>query len=500
MNCKTCEYTLWNLTTGKCPECGEPFLPSEFEFKPNAVHFCCPHCEQVYFGTTPTGHLHPPEFDCVQCGEHVSMDEMILRPAEGIRETETQADCNPWLERGRRGRFKSWVATIGRVLIAPGRLIKATPPQSSIWQAWWFAIITLLVPVLVMAIPLGVIAILLVGTISPSSGGPNPGTFFGIAGIGVAILLVSVVLGSFIFIGLWGLLIHGLLRLTGPLEQGIGRTYQALCYSAGTSVFNILALCGGQYVSYIWWIVSATIMIKDGHKVHGGRASFAVLSLPLLFIVTIIVGYGFLFFSLLSGSGGFGPGFTDRTAGMTTNIIAYATVHNGRGPDHAIELMSDQGLSSMDYVSWESPTVGEDVPVADLTLADYEIMSAEEKQSAALSFVESQPENLIAHRLGDFVFTYHGIDLNNADPGLWLVILSFDPDSFSVGMGQNFVTVQSTFTVGLADGTTSDLPVATFLTINLPGQNALRASFGLPPLPDPSTVTYGSPAIGTIDP
>ena len=494
MNCKTCEYSLWNLTTGKCPECGEPFLPSEFEFKPNAVHFCCPHCEQVYFGTTPTGHLHPSEFDCVQCGEHVSMDEMILRPAEGIRETETQADFNPWLERGRRGRFKSWVATIGRVLIAPGRLIKATPPQSSIWQAWWFAIITLMFPVMVMAIPLGVIAILLVGRMSPSSGGPNPGTFFGIAGIGVAILLVSVVLGSFIFIGLWGLLIHGLLRLTGPLEQGIGRTYQALCYSAGTSVFNILFFCGGQYVSYIWWIVSATIMIKDGHKVHGGRATFAVLSLPLLFIVTIIVGYGFLFFSLLSGSGGFGPGFNDRTVGMTTNIITYASANNGSGPEHAVQFVSDYGLSGMDYVSRQSPSVGADVPVADLTLTDYEGMNAEEKQSASLAVAESMPADVIAHRLGDFVFTYHGIDLNQADPGLWVVILSFDPDVQSSGSSQIIITV------GLADRSTMDLPATTFLTVDLPQQNALRASFGLPPLPDPSTVTYGSPAIGSIDP
>ena len=115
MNCKTCEYSLWNLTTGKCPECGELFAPSEFEFKPNAVHFCCPNCEQVYFGTTPTGHLLPPEFDCVQCGRQVSMDQMILRPAEGITEGDTQADFNPWLERGRRGRFKSWITTVGRV-------------------------------------------------------------------------------------------------------------------------------------------------------------------------------------------------------------------------------------------------------------------------------------------------------------------------------------------------------------------------------------------------
>ena len=121
-------------------------------------------------------------------------------------------------------------------------------------------------------------------------------------------------------------------------------------------------------------------------------------------------------------------------------------------------------------------------------------MKDQEKQSASLAVAESMPAGVIAHRLGDFVFTYHGIDLNQADPGLWVVILSFDPDVQSSGSSQIIITV------GLADRSTMDLPATTFLTVDLPQQNALRASFGLPPLPDPSTVTYGSPAIGSIDP
>ena len=31
MRCKTCDYPLWNLTTRVCPECGTPFLPSQFD-------------------------------------------------------------------------------------------------------------------------------------------------------------------------------------------------------------------------------------------------------------------------------------------------------------------------------------------------------------------------------------------------------------------------------------------------------------------------------------
>ena len=34
-----------------CPECGRPFRPSDHEFVPNAVRFCCPECDQDYYGT-----------------------------------------------------------------------------------------------------------------------------------------------------------------------------------------------------------------------------------------------------------------------------------------------------------------------------------------------------------------------------------------------------------------------------------------------------------------
>ena len=84
MRCQTCDYSLWNLTRRDCPECGKAFVPSDFEFEPNAVQYCCPHCEQVYYGDGPGGHLRPIEFDCVQCGQHVHMDQMVLRPAGGF--------------------------------------------------------------------------------------------------------------------------------------------------------------------------------------------------------------------------------------------------------------------------------------------------------------------------------------------------------------------------------------------------------------------------------
>ena len=121
MRCRTCDYALWNLPARLCPECGAAFRPSDFEFVPNSVRFCCPHCDQVYYGTTATGHLEPDRFDCVRCGERIAMDEMVLRPHEGLAEHLTQLGSNPWLQRHRRGRFKAWCATIGAALVSPLR-------------------------------------------------------------------------------------------------------------------------------------------------------------------------------------------------------------------------------------------------------------------------------------------------------------------------------------------------------------------------------------------
>ena len=143
MRCKACDYPLWNLRARQCPECGLPFRPDEFEFRPNSVCFCCPHCNQSYYGTDAHGHLEPPAFNCVTCGRHVVMNEMVLLPAEGLDEKHTKAAVNPWLERHREGWWRSWFRSIGQALASPGQLMKGTPVESSMKQAWWYFTATL---------------------------------------------------------------------------------------------------------------------------------------------------------------------------------------------------------------------------------------------------------------------------------------------------------------------------------------------------------------------
>jgi len=128
MRCKKCDYRLWNLPSRRCPECGTPFRPSEFEFVPNSVRFCCPHCSQAYFGTSPKGHLIPSTaFTCVACGRPVHMDDMVLQPAEGFSEEQTVPRHVPWLERDRHGFWRAWFRTIGMAMVAPGQLMQSLP-------------------------------------------------------------------------------------------------------------------------------------------------------------------------------------------------------------------------------------------------------------------------------------------------------------------------------------------------------------------------------------
>ncbi len=103
MQCRNCEYRLWGVKGRECPECGTPFAPSQYEFVPNSIRFCCPHCNQEYYGTGPQGHLEPAEFVCVQCGQAVGMDDMVLFPATGLDEEQTRVEPLPWLNRGKIG-------------------------------------------------------------------------------------------------------------------------------------------------------------------------------------------------------------------------------------------------------------------------------------------------------------------------------------------------------------------------------------------------------------
>ena len=104
----------------------------------------------------------------------------------------------------------------------------------------------------------------------------------------------------------------------------------------------------------------------------------------------------------------------------------------------------------------------------------------------ASAAVAALPEGTVAHRLGDYVFTYEGMDLNNAVPRLWVVVEIHDP---SANAGE---PPQTTLRCGQADGTIVNIPTGSFPSY-LNTQNMLRRQNRLPPLPDLMTISYAPP-------
>ena len=492
MRCKMCEYRLWNLDSRRCPECGAAFYPSDYEFVINSVQFCCPHCDQGYYGTGPNGHLEPMRFNCVACGRQIHMDQMVLRPTAELAEEQTEGDRNPWLDRRRDGAIKGWFAMIGRAMVGPGRLILATSERSSVGQALWFSVVTIFLFAFCAGFPMLLFQLVVVGLVGSQFGGGGgdmpSATIAGMA-VGIAGGMLGAVVATLVGILLWGLVTHGLLLLGGRPVHGLGRTYQALCYSCGANVLSAVP-CLGFYLSisgWTWWFVSAILMLKEGQRVHGGRAVFAVLTLPVLLFLLVVGSIVSMIVGVSPAIQNLTPVTIDGTSAVTLAVVDYAEQHNGVGPDHAVQLVTGGYLSTYDLVDAPTATTEAEVPVSSTTLEQLEQMSPDQQRAVEQQVLQQLPADVIAHRFGDFVFVNHCIDFNGADPGLWVVIQSAEP---SANVAQPPLDPVE---VGTVNGTTITFP-ASILNQELAAQNALRTQSDLPPLPDPSTVTHESPA------
>ena len=481
MRCKTCNYRLWNLTERRCPECGTPFLPSEFEFAPQSVQFCCPHCNQGYYGTGAMGHLTPLAFECVRCHASIHMDQMVLRPTAGVEEEQTTVFKVPWVERGQRTQSRAWLATIGLALVSPFWLMRALPLDSPTRWAWGFALLTTAVIALIATAPFLLISLLALVGVIPRSGG-----YFSCAVVAMPLIAAAAMLA---FTLLWGLVAHGLLALTGRTAGGIGRTYQALCYASGANVLSAVP-CLGIYVGWIWWLISAVLMLKEGQRVHGGRAALAALTFPLLMLGTAIGLYLWFVFSMLA-TVPWAPQATavQRTEAQTvlSAVLRYAGQNANRGPAHAAQLVVGGYVESSQLICTTSFTQESLIKVGGTPLDQFTLLPAYQTHASLQAAIDALPNETVAHRLGDYVFTYHGIDFSKVDPQMWVVIQWLDP-------GANPPTPYSQIVVGDAGGTLQTIPLSAFPS-QLGQQNILRSQHGLPPLPNPATVTCTQPAV-----
>jgi len=294
---------------------------------------------------------------------------------------------------------------------------------------------------------------------------------------------------------LWGAITHGFLRLSGPTQHTMERTCQAICYSSGANIVTAIP-CMGFYAGWIWWLVSAVLMVKEGQRVGGWRAAIATLVPPLTVIGAII---GTLSWGIASGvrSGAFSrlqP--TPVSTSAETQVIAkalvdYALRESGVGPRHAIDLVIADDLTVDHLVSANTRSTTDAVLVTlDTSLEDFRDLPPELQQGTVQQAIEALPEGVIAHRMGDYVFTYHGVDFENVDSNLWVVVWSPDPD-LNVPLN-----LQDWVAVGMADGTAQAMTVNALVSA-LRRQNVVRAAQGLPPLKNPLDVTHDKPQVAS---
>jgi hypothetical protein len=131
----------------------------------------------------------------------------------------------------------------------------------------------------------------------------------------------------------------------------------------------------------------------------------------------------------------------------------------------------------------------ESVPLADIMLSQLTGMKSDEQKRVVDAAWAEMPEATIAHRLGDFVFTYHGMDFTNADPDLWILVWSPDP------LQNPPPSADESVAVGLAGGNVVHIPLSRFVEA-LFAQNQSRGRYGLAPLVSPFTVMHKKPMVG----
>ena len=112
---------------------------------------------------------------------------------------------------------------------------------------------------------------------------------------------------------------------------------------------------------------------------------------------------------------------------LSQHLRGYARDHGGRGPSHALALVPARGLGTGSFIATGWNTSQPLVSLGDLTLDEFRQLGPNRQRRAAQRAIDALPENSIAHRVGDFVFTSAGIDFGSGDPGLWIVVLVPDP-------------------------------------------------------------------------
>lgn len=481
VNCPNCQYSLWGIRARSCPECGTGFAPSQFRFRRGRVKFCCPHCEQAYFGTDENGLLLPREFECAGCARRVALDEMVLRPAKGL--ASAQCPENPWLIRARVGRVRAFVGTLWAGAIRPVDLLRATPPKAEQGLRFFAGV--------VMASGFGLVSVVALFAGSMVALRSSPGnTLTPIAAVVLGVPVAALL--AMILVWLLGTIMHGVLRLTGPTGHPRRRTMHALTYTAGPVV-----LCGvpclGFYlfpVSVVWWCVLVGFALVAAQGVRAWRAAVVAVLMGAILLAPPAYGiFRLLAFSMyyqrlaanVTPGSAPAPPVSNPSGLSSCQLIGAAlekyVAQHGEWPAHAVVLLGQGDVSWQEITEGDPGVMG--TFVGPWKLQDWPMLKAQAQQDTVKEVVKGVPPGGGAHRVGVGVFVYHGLPLR-PDPEVWLVIRTPTPSIAG-------------YEVYKAGGGKVTAPTRALFLPMLDAQNDLRKRLGVPLVPDPESVKSGAP-------
>lgn len=486
MNCRTCAYPLWNLGTHVCPECGTPFSPADFEFLPCSVRFCCPHCDQSYYGTDPRGQLLPRSFTCVKCDAALTVEAMIVRPLrEGEASTHSSISM-PWFERERRGTVRAWFATIGPAMTRPEPLVDAVPEDASASGAVGFMAMNIAIFTIVSGIPMALFSGLLFNGIL-TQGGASRVEFAFVQAAGFAVTVVSLIVGAVI----WAVVLHGCLRLMGGTTKPLLRTLHAVTYSSPAAVLMAVPCGCPGILGAIWWIISALRMTARAHRSDvaggGGRVAAAGIAALIIALAPVIAAQAAMIIWSQNATvrmnvqaGGFGS--APIAAGQIGPALRAVADRSGAWPAHGLELWSD-GMTAFEFAPLSS------APWTERAGSSLRFADLERDPDAAAALIENEaarlPATTIAHRVGDVIFTYHGIDPGSESSELWIALIPQNQ-----ALGEDWIAIQLNGSPLAIRATPLGIQSA------LEQQNRIRAAEGLAPLPlDLDRLTVDAPAV-----
>lgn len=425
------------------------------------------------------------------------MDDCVLRPTEGVKDEQTQPDDMPWLDRKQsKKRIRAFFATIGRGMSAPTRLMRSLDDiRSKAWSALWFAV---LIQCVVSLLGWGV-ALFMIGLLM--SGGGSMlylGGYVLFTGIALLVWLILLLI--------WIVIAHILVILTGSRRGWFGHTVEAISYSSSPNIIAAFP-CIGIYlipVALVWWSVSAVLALRERQQISGWRASLAVLPFPVL-ITASVVGLSVWGVSAsISASKSYSSMMqpSKQLNAVYSSLQDYLYQQQTKTyPQHAAELFRSDLVDStfvVNYLNHHSVDPAS-IPVGSGTLAD--IIAAGTDSDVIDQYIQEAiddlPDNTIAYRLGEIVFTWNGLDPNDTNnPNLWLAMIdstSNTPVKADLLAGNPAWQPHNIVYILQANGMVLPMPTSIF-SRQLEIQNKLRATLNLPPLPDPTTVTYDSPA------